>query len=193
MISVVIGTSDSERTLVPTLAALIPGAMAGLVREVIVADAGSRDATAAVADVAGCRFLEVAGPAGARLKAGALAARAAWLLFLQPGGVPDVTWVDEVESFVASAETRGHDQAAVFRRAPAGGGSRPMLLEALSLLAAALSARPRPEQGLLIRKSLYETLGGHRGESSEPENDLLRRVGRRRIVTLRSAATSVRP
>jgi hypothetical protein len=190
MISVVIGTSDSERVLVPTLAALIPGAMAGLVREVIVADAGSRDATAAVADVAGCRFLEVPGPAGARLKAGALAARAAWLLFLQPGGVPDVTWVDEVERFIGGTGTDGME-AAVFRRAPASGGSRPMVLEALSFLAATLGARPRPEQGLLIRKPLYETLGGHRSESSVPEVDLLRRVGRRRIVMLRSATVSV--
>ena len=41
----------------PTLAALVPGATAGLLGEVVVADAGSRDATAEVADVAGCRFI----------------------------------------------------------------------------------------------------------------------------------------
>jgi len=57
MLSVIIATEDSERLLVPTLAALIPGALAGIVREVIVADAGSRDGTAAVADIAGCRVV----------------------------------------------------------------------------------------------------------------------------------------
>ena len=57
MLSAIIATHESERALVPTLAALVPGAMAGLVREVIVADGGSRDATAEVADVAGCRFM----------------------------------------------------------------------------------------------------------------------------------------
>ncbi len=66
MISVVIPTHESERLLVPTLAALVPGALAGVVREVIVADAGSRDDTAKVADVAGCRFETVPGPLGAR-------------------------------------------------------------------------------------------------------------------------------
>ena len=100
MISVVIATSDSERALVPTLAALVPGAVAGTIREVIVADAGSRDATATVADVAGCRFMVVEGLPGARLKAGAASARAAWLMFLRPGAVPDVTWVDEVDRFM---------------------------------------------------------------------------------------------
>ena len=57
MLSAIIATHESERALVPTLAALVPGAIAGLVSEVVVADAGSRDATAEVADVAGCRFI----------------------------------------------------------------------------------------------------------------------------------------
>ena len=41
----------------PTLAALVPGAATGLLAEVVIADANSRDATAEVADIAGCRFL----------------------------------------------------------------------------------------------------------------------------------------
>ncbi len=57
MLSAIIATHESERALVPTLAALVPGATAGLLGEVIVADAGSRDATAEVADIAGCRFI----------------------------------------------------------------------------------------------------------------------------------------
>ena len=43
MLSVIIATLDSERSLVRTLAALVPGATAGLITEVVVADAGSRD------------------------------------------------------------------------------------------------------------------------------------------------------
>ena len=37
MLSAIVATSDSERPLVHTLACLVPGATAGLVREVIVA------------------------------------------------------------------------------------------------------------------------------------------------------------
>src|SRR2546425_230718 len=76
MLSVVIATHDSERALLPTLAALVAGAAAGIVREVIVADAGSHDATTAIADGAGCRVLVSAQRRGARLKAAAEAARA---------------------------------------------------------------------------------------------------------------------
>ena len=69
--SVVIATHDSERALVATLAALVPGATAGIVREVIVADGGSRDDTEQVADIAGCVFLASKEPLGARLNAAA--------------------------------------------------------------------------------------------------------------------------
>lgn len=39
MLSVIIPTHDSERALVRTLAALVPGAAAGLVSEVLITDA----------------------------------------------------------------------------------------------------------------------------------------------------------
>ena len=64
MLSVIIPTHESERILVRTLACLVPGATAGLIREVILADGGSTDETAEVGDVAGCRFLPLPGPLG---------------------------------------------------------------------------------------------------------------------------------
>src|SRR5580700_2007291 len=75
MLSVVIATENAERTLVPTLAALVPGATAGIVREVIVADAGSSDATALIADAAGCRIDVTLAPLGHRLRQAAARAR----------------------------------------------------------------------------------------------------------------------
>src|SRR5262245_65921076 len=107
MLSVVIATHDSERSLLPTLAALVAGAAAGLVREVIVADAGSRDATAAIADGAGCRVLTSAQTRGARLKAAAASARAPWLLFLAHGTVPEATWIDDNRGYIDLHARRG--------------------------------------------------------------------------------------
>ena len=46
MLSIVIATDADERTLPPTLGALVAGVVAGMVREVIIADRRSRDATA---------------------------------------------------------------------------------------------------------------------------------------------------
>ena len=75
MLSAIIATYESERALVPTLAALVPGAAAGLLAEVIVADAASSDATSEVAEFAGCRFMSSTEPLGARLKSAATGAR----------------------------------------------------------------------------------------------------------------------
>jgi Glycosyl transferase family 2 len=187
MLTVIIPTHESERPLVRTLAVLVPGAAAGAVREVIVADAGSRDATAEVADFAGCLVLVSDAPLGARLKAAAASARASWLLFLRPGTRLDATWIDDAMGFIAAEESRGSPRAAVFR--PVGGAAtgRPVLFEALSLLRLSLGARAQPQQGLLIAKHLYDGIGGHR-EHAQPESDLLRRLGRRRLVMLRSGA-----
>jgi hypothetical protein len=183
MLSVLIATEDSERALVPTLAALIPGATAGLIREVVVADAGSRDATAEVADVAGCRLLVANGSPGARLKAAAATARASWFLFLRPGAVLEITWVGAAARFMQDAEQSGHGHAAAFRHAPA--ILRPAVVEILALLR---GRKIVPEQGLLIAKDFYNRLGGHR-DTADSEADLLRRLGRRRLVLLASAVS----
>ena len=183
MISVVIPTSESERLLAHTLAALVAGALDGLLREVIVADAGSKDGTAKVADVAGCRFLVLPGERGARLTAAAATARADWLWFVQPGCIPGSNWIEEMGRFIRECELiSDKDQAAIFRAQPARGGSQ--MSELLAMIGGALGARPKPSQGLLIAKSLYQGMGGHKADAADPETDLLRRLGRRRIVML---------
>jgi hypothetical protein len=95
VLSVVIATKNCERALVRTLAMLVAGAAAGLVREVILADGGSTDATVEVGDIAGCEILVSPSPAGARLTAAVAKARAPWLMLLRPGVVLDPAWVDE--------------------------------------------------------------------------------------------------
>ena len=186
MLSVIIPTLDSERALVPTLSALVPGATAGLVSDVLVVDGGSRDDTAAVADVGGCNFLVAEGPLGRRLKTAVAWARAPWLLFLRPGTILDAPWIGEATHFVERAPA--NSRAAVFRRAAP---AQSTLRDALSLVAAALGARARPEQGLIISKRLYETIGGHSESAADPEADLIHRIGRRRIVRLATRASWV--
>jgi glycosyltransferase involved in cell wall biosynthesis len=189
MISVVIPTHESERALAHTLAALVPGALDGILREVIVADGGSTDGTAKVADVAGCRFLSLPGTRGARLAAAAATARAEWLWFVQPGSIPGSNWIEEITRFLRECElTSDSDHAAIFRARSARG--RSALSEIGALLREALWAGPKPSQGLLIAKSLYRTVGGFQADAANPEPDLLRRLGRKRIVTLDVAMTS---
>lgn len=184
MLSVIIPTLDSERTLVPTLAALVSGATEGLISEVLLADGGSQDDTAAIADVTGCNVVRLGGSLGTRLQAAAAAARAPWLLFLRPGSVLDPTWIGEVRRFIEL--TRSSDRGAVFRR---GASARSPLREAFAQAMLALGASPRPDQGLLIARRFYDALGGHRAGTADPEADLIRRIGRRRIARLAAAAS----
>jgi len=188
MLTVIIPTHNSERALVPTLAMLVPGALTGTVREVIVADDGSTDATADVVDIAGCDIVVSQAPLAKRLKSAAASARGTWLLFLRPGVVLDAAWLEEVTRVVETAVLRGtvDTHAAVFRRAPPD-AAEPLPRQILGVIAAAWHG-PHPEQGLLISRQCYDRVGGHRADAADPERDLLRRLGRRRLVTLRTAA-----
>jgi glycosyltransferase involved in cell wall biosynthesis len=173
MFSIIIPTTDSERALVPTLAALVPGATAGIVREVIVADGGSTDETEMVADVAGCVFLKSNKPLGVRLKDAVREARSDWLMFMRPGAVPGFTWIDETMAFL---ERRNSDvRAAVFSPHDRFFGE----LRSRIFL-------PSPDQGLMLRKSFYDALGGHRGDARDAEADLISRIGRTRFVRLKT-------
>src|SRR5262249_51654475 len=100
------------------------------------------------------------------------------------------TWVGETRRFIEQAELRGcaGTYAAAFRAGSA--AFRPTVIEALALLWASLGGGPSAGQGLLIAKGLYDSIGGP-PDVGEPERDLARRLGRRRLVLLRSGAVAV--
>lgn len=184
MLSAIIATRESEQTLVRTLAALVPGATSGVLKEVIVADANSRDATAEVADIAGCRFMTSEKSLGERLKEAASAARTPWLLFLRAGAVPGENWIAAVESFVATAERLDRaNSVGAFRLDGYAGAQRPGFSEMFALFRAMIGSSTGPAQGLLIGKRFYKSIGGHPG-GEDAEALLLNRIGRRQIALL---------
>jgi glycosyltransferase involved in cell wall biosynthesis len=170
----------------------VPGATAGLLGEVIVADGGSSDATAEVADIAGCRFVSSPDPLGARLKAAVASTRTPWLLFLRAGCVPEPGWIVAADRFIeATDRLDGAARAAVFRPPGAGDLLHPRLSELAALIRVMLIGGARPDQGLLIARQFYDALGGH-PEGSNTEAALLRRIGRRRIAMLPAGAGMTR-
>lgn len=187
MISVVIPTHNAERALVPTLAALVPGVTGGIVRDVILADGGSSDDTAAIADAAGCVFVSGVADLGLRLRQGAAQGRGRWLLFLHPQSLLEEGWVREVSSFLETSERRGAAEriAATFRLSVDGYGLRPRLGEAMAAAKLAVMGRPRPGQGLLLARRHYERLGGH-SPGPAAERRLIARIGMRRLHVLRA-------
>lgn len=190
MISVVIPTLNSERKLPRCFDSLIVAAVRGVVREVIVADGGSTDATLTIADAAGAHIVEASKSRSACLIAGAAAARSDWLLFLYPETALEPGWEVEVESFIAQAMPE-RPRAAVFRFALDDFGGEARRAEAKAALRSWMLALPYGDQGLLLPKRLYTRLGGYRALAKMEDADLVRRIGRRRLVGLRARAVNL--
>jgi hypothetical protein len=192
MLTAIIATHESERLLVPTLAALVPAAATGFLTAVVVADAASRDGTAEIAELAGCRLMSSPQPLGSRLKSAAASTRSPWLLFLRAGVIPQVGWIETAERFLQKTEMReGAECAAVFRSPGPSDYMRPGFAEIAGLMRAALGGYPGSEQGLLIARRFYDAVGGHPG-GADAESALLRRLGRRRLAVLATAVSVVR-
>lgn len=190
MISVIIPTLNDEHALPRCFDSLIGAAVRGVVREVIVADGGSSDATLAIADAAGAHVVAAGKSRAERLIAGAGAARGDWLLFLHPHTALEQGWDVEAESFLAQAMPE-RPQAACFRFALEEFGGEARRAEAKANLRAWLLGLPYGDQGLLVPKRLYRKIGGYRALAGMEDADLVRRIGRRRLVSFRARAINL--
>lgn len=179
-LAVIIPTLNACETLPATLASL------GNDSAIIVADGGSTDGTVETAQAACAGVVGSAAGRGTQLIAGATAARANWFLFLHADTVLDPGWKAEVEHFTADPRNAG--RAAVFRFA----------LDDASVAARRLERRvawrvrhlglPYGDQGLLMHREFYRALGGFRDWPLMEDVDLVRRIGRKRLIVLESAA-----
>src|SRR5258707_7163661 len=154
MLSVIIPTDGIEPPAVATLAALVPGAAAGVVREVLLVDRAGSGVIERVADVAGCRFLPFEGSHAAALAAGARHARAPWLMFLHAGAVLDSGWIEETAQFIQRVSAGGRPRAGIFRYARSPYADT-RLRDGFKFVARII-AGPSADQGLLIAPDQYE-------------------------------------
>lgn len=189
MVSVIIPTANAERFLPRCFDSLIAAAVRGVVREVIVADGGSCDATLAIADAAGARIVNAGKRRSDQLAAGAAVAKCDWLLFLHPETALEKGWEAEVASFIEQ-QMPERPRAAVFRFALEDFGGEARRAEAKAALRSVLLALPYGDQGLLMPRRLYRQVGGYRSLLRMEDADIVRRVGRRRLVRLRARAVN---
>jgi rSAM/selenodomain-associated transferase 2 len=191
MISVIIPTLNAEAGLAETLTALIPATVDGIVREVIVVDGGSTDATGAIVEQAGAHFVERSGGRGYQMLVGARRARFPWLLFLHADTVLERGWEREADTFMGAVDAgKRPPAAAAFRFALDDIGMMPRLVERLVRLRCALFKLPYGDQGLLVSKQLYSATGGHNPHPLMEDVDLMRRLERRQIVMLQARAVT---
>jgi rSAM/selenodomain-associated transferase 2 len=191
MISVIIPTLNAQDRLTATLAALVPAAVDGIVREVIVVDGGSADKTGAIAEEAGTTFLVRTGGRGYQLEVGARRAKFPWLLFLHDDTVLDGGWEREVSTFMHGVDSGSRPAAAAaFRFGLDDVGMSPRLLERLVALRCRIFRLPYGDQGLLIPKSLYREIGGFNPLPVMEDVDFFRRLKGRRLAMLQARAVT---
>ena len=179
LISAVIPALDAAETLAFVLTNLHA---AGVVKEVIVADGGSRDKTVAIARAAGARIVESAPGRGTQLAAGAAATSSEWLLFLHADCRLETGWATVVENFIAmpqASSRAGYFDFALDDSVPAA-----RRIERFVAWRCRLLALPYGDQGLLISRSLYDAAGGFSQLPLMEDVDLVRRLGRRRLTRL---------
>lgn len=187
-LSVVIPTLNAEQALRRSLPSLASLAAVSMMREVIFADGGSSDRTAAIAEEAGAVFVSAPRGRGTQLAAGAARATGAWLLFLHADTLLEPGWERAVRAFMEEPENAGRIGYFRFGLDDKSPGAR--WLEAAVALRCRLFRLPYGDQGMLMSRDLYRRLGGFRPIPLMEDVDLVRRAGWRRVAAVAARATT---
>jgi len=176
-LAAVIPTLDAAAGLSRTLAAL-----RGQVAEIIVADGGSTDGTPELAAAAGARVITAPRGRGSQIAAGVAAATAPWLLVIHADTVPAPGWAEAAGAFLA--DPAHAERAAHFRFALDDPSAQARRLERAVAWRCRVLGLPYGDQGLLIARPFLDRLGGVRPIPIMEDVDLVRRIGRARLVGL---------
>lgn len=149
----------------PTLASVFEAVEAGLLAEVILADGGSGDAIAMLADEIGAELVVTDAGRGKQLRAGADLAQGSWLLFLHSDTVLSPGWTKAAHTHMVTGK------AGYFRLRFDSDRFAARFIAAWANFRARLFGLPYGDQGLLIPTALYRKIGGY------PDIPLMEDVG----------------
>lgn len=150
-LTVIIPTLNAAATLPGCLAALAPGA--ALIREIIIVDAGSTDATRGLGP--GATWLTAPASRGGQLREGAAAASSPFLLLLHADTRLSPDWPEAVGNALTTPVTAGYFRFRLDSRRNAA-----RVLEAIVALRCRILKLPYGDQGLLISRALLAEIGG---------------------------------
>jgi rSAM/selenodomain-associated transferase 2 len=153
-------------------------------RDIVVVDGGSEDATAAVAARAGVRVLRAPRGRALQMNAGAAVVTGEWLCFLHA----DVRMPADARAALRETVARPPADAAVWKLAVEGAGVWMRVVEAGALLRDRLGGLPYGDQGFLVRRTVFEAVGGFPSLPIMEDVALARAVRRRtRLARLPAA------
>ncbi|MEO1459349.1 MAG: TIGR04283 family arsenosugar biosynthesis glycosyltransferase [Pseudomonadota bacterium] len=179
-LSVIVPTLDAAARIGPCLGALGEGLMAGLVRELVIADGGSSDAIAEVTEAVGGRLITAPRGRGPQLAAGCQAAAGRWLLVVHADTRLPPGWAETVARHIAEHP----DKAGYFGLRFDATGFAAGWVAGWANLRSALFALPYGDQALLVPADLYRAVGGYPEIAIMEDVALVRRIGRRRLRRL---------
>ncbi len=178
-ISVIIPALNAAETLPALLCSL---RRQPWVADILVADGGSADRTAALAETLGARVVDAVPGRGSQLAAGAAVAGGRWLLFLHADCRPQPGWMQAVSGFITAPQAE--DRAGYFDLALDDAAPAARRLERFVAWRCRWLALPYGDQGLLISRALYDAVGGFAPLPLMEDVDLARRLGRRRLARI---------
>lgn len=182
-LSVIVPTLNEENQLAPLLRLLRPMPQ---VREVVVCDGGSDDATKQVAKQGGAHVVTSARNRGAQLNAGAQAARGDTFWFLHADARPHPDSARLMERALCDHRVWGGNFRLCFDDVPKPNvdAAGPDVRRAARLFES-IARVQRPfgvyygDSGVWVRRAVYETLGGFQSWPLFEDFDFVRRLERR--------------
>jgi hypothetical protein len=184
MIGVVIPTLNEEQSL-PALLEDLHELSRSVPLDIVVADAGSTDRTSAIAAAAGVCVLAAPRGRARQMNAGARVGQGEWLLFLHA----DVRLSAEARrTLVAAVQHASGIDAAVFRFAIDLPWFWKRFIELGQRMREAVWGLPYGDQGLLVRRELYDAVGGYPDIPLMEDVAIIRRLRLRTDIRRLSAA-----
>lgn len=185
-LDVVIPTLNSGASLARTLAALRGADQFAL--SIIVCDGGSDDDTVGTAHRAGATVVQAPRGRGRQLGAGAHAGSSPWILFLHGDTILGAGWARVAKSFTALPTSV--DKAGYFRLRFSSHSPQARRIERLAAWRCRALGLPYGDQGLLISRTLHDSLGGFRPLPLMEDVEFVRRIGAANLVALDADAVT---